>query len=83
MTGRRPLRYGEIAEIIEALPTTVAERRIELRKSVRTAAKEIGIPRNTLTRFEDGEDVSIRFQIPILRWLSYGDPPRRKPRLTV
>jgi transcriptional regulator with XRE-family HTH domain len=83
MTGRRPPTYLEISKAVESLPIAVAERRRALGMSVRAAAKEIGIARNTLTRFEDGEDVSIKFQIPILRWLSDGDRPTRKPRLTV
>jgi DNA-binding transcriptional regulator YiaG len=83
MTGRRPPTYAEIAKALDVLPVTVAERRRSLGLSVRAAAREIGIARNTLTRFEDGEDVSIKFQTPILVWLSNGDRPARRPRLTV
>ena len=83
MTGRKPPTYREISQAVESLPIAVTERRRALGMSIRAAAKEIGIARNTLTRFEEGEDVSIKFQIPILRWLSDGEKPARRPRLTV
>jgi transcriptional regulator with XRE-family HTH domain len=79
---RLPPTYAEVAEVLDVLPIAVAERRRELRMSVRETATEMGVARNTLTRFEDGEDVSIRFLPPILSWLDGGAPPRR-PRLKI
>jgi ribosome-binding protein aMBF1 (putative translation factor) len=82
--GRRlPPTYEEVADVLGVLPLAVMKKRGERGISVRAAAKEMGVARNTLTRFEDGEEVSIRFLPPILVWLSNGDRPARRPRLKI
>lgn len=68
--------YGELAEVIEALPLLARERRRQKRQSVRAAAAEIGMSFSTLSRLENGADLNSDSLAAVLRWL---DAPETTP----
>ena len=71
MTEGAPTSYTELVDVLILLPTLVREKRRRDSLSLRSAARNIGIPPSNLTRFEKGEDVYlIGTALPILRWVA-------------
>ena len=67
--GQRLASYGELAELLEALPVAVRERRRSLGLSQREAADVLGLSPSTLSRLEAGEDFNSRALPVLLAWL--------------
>lgn len=66
----RPTSYGELAHVLRILPTLCFEKRRLRGLTLRAAAAEIGgISFNTLTRFEQGEDVHQSTITAVLAWV--------------
>lgn len=62
--------YGELAEVLDALPLLVREKRRREGLSLRAAARAIDVDFNTLSRFERGADVMLSNAVTILRWVA-------------
>jgi len=69
MSGDRLTPYAELADVIEALPLLVRERRRALGLSLRGAAAQLGCSQNTVTRIENDQDYNSRLLPHLLRWL--------------
>lgn len=61
--------YGQMIEVIEALPFLVRKKRRERRLSMRQAAAETRLAASTFARLESGQDVSVDGLLTLLRWL--------------
>lgn len=66
----RPTSYGELVRVMECLPMLVRETRRRRGLSLRAAAKDAGVGFNTLTRFEQGDDVVLSNAVALLRWVA-------------
>lgn len=65
MSSRTP----PLHEAIAALPKAVKAVRTARRLSLRAAAKEMGVPYQTLSRFENGRNSTLETVLVAARWL--------------
>lgn len=65
--------YGELADLLTALPLLLREARRQRGLSMRDAAAGIGVGFTTISRVEDGADASLTTAIAVLRWLDQRD----------
>lgn len=75
-----PASYGELIEVLFALPTLVREKRRRDGLSLRAAGDHSGVGFNTVTRTERGEHCSLENAIRLLRWLD-GHSATKSPAL--
>jgi transcriptional regulator with XRE-family HTH domain len=64
-----PTPYDELADVIANLPLILREARRARRRSLRAAAREIGVSFSTISRIESGEDAAGTSITAVLRWL--------------
>lgn len=64
-----PSSYGELIDVLFALPTLVREKRRRDGLSLRAAGDDSGVKFNTVTRTERGEHCSLENVIRLMRWL--------------
>jgi DNA-binding transcriptional regulator YiaG len=69
-----PSSYGELADVLDALPLLVREARRARRLSVRATATQLGCSFSTVSRFENGKDVNLSNAAALLRWLDRPSP---------
>ena len=70
MSGDRTMTtYGEMADVLASLPSTLREVRRIRRLSLRAAATQIGLSFSTLHRIEAGDDAVMSNVSAVLRWL--------------
>lgn len=61
--------YGELADVIAALPLLLREARRARGLSVRATALQLGISFATVSRMEAGEDCMLSNVVAVMRWL--------------
>lgn len=71
MTGMSaaPTAYAELAQVIDRLPMLVREARRARGVSIRAAGRQMGLSFSTVSRFENGEGVTLNNAVLVLRWL--------------
>ncbi len=74
MTSEEPevhelVSYGEIARVVELLPTLVREKRRRDGLSLRAAGRVLGMAASTVKRFEDGSGLAWESIPALLRWV--------------
>ena len=72
--------YDELVGIIEALPVLVREKRRRLTLGLRAAADQSGVGMSTISRFENGENLSQDGLVALLRWVGTPDPAEQARR---
>ena len=70
-----PPGYGELAEILTALPLLVREKRRRLGLSLRDVAKVSAISVSTVCRCEAGYDMRLSSVLELLEWVGAPDSP--------
>ena len=73
MTAADLSSYAELIGIIEALPVLVREKRRRLSLGLRAAADQSGVGMSTISRFENGENLSQDGLVALLRWVGTPD----------
>lgn len=61
--------YSELADVLVSLPLLVREARRAWRLTLREAGEQVGCSASTLSRFENGDELSLPNAIAVLRWL--------------
>lgn len=64
--------YGDLADVLEHLALLVREARRAQRITAKVVAEETGLSQSTLSRLENGADISLGHAITLLRWLDQG-----------
>jgi transcriptional regulator with XRE-family HTH domain len=68
--SRRPTSYAAIAKhSLVNLPATAHKRRLREGLTLRAAASQIGISKDTLRRIEIGQDASTQVLVRVFAWL--------------
>lgn len=68
--ARRRAFYGTVADVIEALPQLVAEKRRRGEWTLRGVAEQTGVSFVTVDRAEKGKDLRLSSAVALLRWLA-------------
>lgn len=65
--------YGELIEVLEALPLIVRETRRRRGLSQRAAGTAAGVEFATISRCENGAGLHLKSILPLLRWVGTPD----------
>jgi hypothetical protein len=68
--ARRRAFYGTVADVIEALPKLVTEKRRRREWTLRGVAEQTGVSFVTVARAENGKDLRLSSAVALLRWLA-------------
>ena len=67
---RRLIGWDEVINTVDGLRTAVMEARRRDHLNLREAGERSGVPFNSISRFERGQDITLSNAVALMRWLA-------------